>query len=229
MQFNKNIETLVEEICRQVVGMIEMVSEVLDKTVTSICESNVELAEEIIEHDKVVNAMMSDIEGACIKIIATQQPVAMDLRTLISCMRMAYELERIGDHNVHVAKNVLRYREGLNTRHFSNIDKTLNCLKEMLKNVITAFSNKDAELARKTAEMDNRIDSLHRETTHNILSFMVDKGINTEESIGLLFIDRFFERMGDHITNICEWIIFTVTCERDSLDSNEGWHRGQFL
>jgi phosphate transport system protein len=169
------------------------------------------LAEKVIADDSAVDALQADIEDLAAKLIAMEQPVAQDLREIVSTIKIVSSIERIADHAKHLAKGAMRI-QGAPAKAFL---PTIRNMAErgiiMLRKGLEAFESADASLAEEVAALDSEIDAMKKELTARIFAFMKSSPENIEEGAALLFLNRFMERLGDHVTNLCEWVYFTKT------------------
>jgi phosphate transport system protein len=222
-------DRMIGDLNTEIIRMGTLVEEAIRKSVIALVNCNLDLAEEIINGDGHINGMETMIEDFCIRIIATRQPVAGHLRNIITCMKIASQLERMGDHTVHAAKNTIRLKECRKTGFLAHIPRTGEILVGMVHDALTAFIEKDVAKAVEVAGRDIEIDRLHYKSAGEIFASITEDPLTIREGIGYLFTDHFFERIGDLITNICEWIVYNGTSEHRELKSKESaWHREQF-
>jgi phosphate transport system protein len=226
MYVRENFIEMLNSLNTEILKMGTLVEEAIAKSVNALVNFDIKLAEEVINEDARINKAEVEIEDLCIRIIATNQPVASDLRNIITCMKVASQLERMGDHAVHVAKNAIRLKDTRKTGFLAHIPKEGKIIIEMIHDALTAFIKQDAEKAVTIAERDREIDMLHYQSMQEILDHMDRTPSAIKDGIGYLFTDHFFERLGDHVTNICEWIVYNKTCEHRELKSKECvWHQ----
>ena len=201
-----------------ILAMGTRVEEDLGKAVTALRTSDIELAKEVIRDDAVVNAMQLKIEDETAIVIATQQPVARDLREMVTIFKLTSSLERIGDHAVHLANTVVRLSGEPPFRSFEHMEKMAETGREMIRSAISSYLNQDAESARKTASMDDAIDREHKELTEEVLSLMKEHPELIKQATRLLHTSSQLERLWDHITNICENIIYMAEGRHEELN-----------
>jgi phosphate transport system protein len=170
-----------------------------------------ELAAKVIADDKSIDALQARIEDIGTKLIAMEQPVAQDLREIVSTIKIVSSIERIADHAKHLAKGASRISGDKAKAFLPTIREMAERGIAMLEKALTAFDSADVELAKEVAAMDSEIDAIKRELTVKIMDFMKSDPGNIEEGASLLFLNRFMERLGDHVTNLCEWVYFTKT------------------
>ena len=201
-----------------VLAMGTRVEEDLGKAIVALRNNDIDLAKEVVVDDTLINAMQLKIEDETAMVIATQQPVARDLREMVTILKLTGSLERIGDHAVHLAKMVIKLSGEPPFRSSERLEKMAETGREMIRNSISAYLNQDAEEAKKTAAMDDRIDEEHRALTEEVLSLMKEHPEYIKKASRLLNTGGQLERLGDHITNICEYIIYMVDGKHQELN-----------
>ncbi|MDD5018095.1 MAG: phosphate signaling complex protein PhoU [Eubacteriales bacterium] len=214
MEYDHHLNELKHEIIR----MSSLVEELLAKSMKALVEQDIEEAEEIIESDDVIDDLQNAIEEQCITLIATQQPLAGDLRIIFAAIKMATDLERIADYGVGIAKTVIRLKDEEYIKPLIDLPRMTDIACEMLKKSVQAFANKDVDLAMSTAKMDNKLDQLFRQIYRELLTYVMESPRHINQMMSFVLIARYLERVGDHITNICEWIVYNATGKRLDLD-----------
>jgi phosphate transport system protein len=212
--FEEGLAALNQEILRMGV----MVEEALRQAVESLVNKDGELARAVVAGDAAINQVEQEIEDRCIVLIAREQPVATDLRKLITSLKIVTQLERMGDHALHVAKGTLRLLPETYMKPLIDIPRMAEIGIGMIRDVLTAFLDNDAERAREVAQRDQQVDELHNQVMREVFTYMMENSKYISQSISLLFISRFLERVGDHVTNICEWVVYGATGERVELN-----------
>ena len=218
METRKRYTENLAAINREVLKMGTLVEEAIRKSMQALREKDLELAKRVIDEDKVINQMELSIQDDCIALIATEQPVAGDLRGLITIIKIVTQLERMGDHAVHVAKGVLRLAGETYMKKLLDLPRMADCAIRMIHEVLTAFMNNDQQRALEVAEMDDEIDELHNQVMRECLTFMMQDPKYIPQATAFLFISRFLERLGDHVTNISEWICYNITGKHRELN-----------
>jgi phosphate transport system protein len=198
--------------------MASRVEEDLGKALRALRNNDTELAKEVKADDAVVNAMQLKIEDQAAILIATQQPVARDLRELVTIFKITGNVERAGDHAVHLAKAVIKLSGKPPFRAMEHLEQMAETGQEMLRAAISAYLNQDAEAARKAAALDDRIDAGHKALAEEVLSLMKEHPELIKKAVLLLNTSGFLERLGDHITNICEGIIYMIESKHEELN-----------
>ncbi len=198
--------------------MAARVEEDLGKSLAVLRSGDVELAQEVKESDKIVDALQLKIEDMALVLIATQQPVASDLRELITVLKITSNLERIGDYGVHLVKAGLRLSKYPPFRSVQRIERMVETAVLMLKDTVYAYRERDPDSARKAAALDAAIDREHKALTNELLGFIKKQPNFVKAAARLLRLSGNMERLGDHITNICEGIIYMIEGNREELN-----------
>jgi phosphate transport system protein len=205
-QFDQQLEKLKTRILK----MCSLVDEQVDIALRSIDEGNAELANLVIEREKKVDKYDLKIDKICQKIFALNQPVAMDLRLIMSALAISSNLERMGDIAVNIAENSLMLEKKpdfMNRIHFPEMSKIA---REMIRNSIDSFIQDDANLAKKVIEMDSTLDKFNKENHQILINVMKENQDNIQPAVVMLVTSRQIERLGDHSTNIAEDVYFIV-------------------
>jgi len=198
--------------------MSSRVEEDLGKALAMLQTGNVELGKEVKESGKIVDALQLKIEDMALILIATQQPVARDLRELITVFKITANLERIGDHGIHLAKIAKKLADRPAFRSMERIERMAQTGQEMLRAAFSAYLAQDPDAAREVAAMDDKIDSEHKALTEEMLGLMKEKPKLVKAAARLLRLSGYMERLGDHITNICEGVIYMVRGRHEELN-----------
>lgn len=208
-QFDQQLEKLRKRLLK----MCSLVDEQVENAIKAINEENIELANIVLEKEDKVDKYDVKIEKICQKIFALNQPVAMDLRLIMSALTINTNLERIGDIAVNISQNYLLLKKKPAFLEKTRFNQMSALVKEMLRNAIDAFIQNDAKLAKKVIETDNHLDELNRENHQILKDIMKEHCDNIEPAVALLVIGRQMERLGDHATNIAEDVYFIVEAQ----------------
>lgn len=203
----------IEKLKTRLIKMCSLVDEQVDFAIRAMEEENIELAQMVIDRDKKVDKFDVKIEKICQKIFALNQPVAMDLRLIMSSLTIDNNLERIGDIAVNIAESFLILKKKpafIDKTKFMEMSKVV---KEMVKDSIDAFIENNAKLAQKVIKTDDLLDELNRENHRILIEIMKEKVDYIEPAVQLLVTSRQMERMGDHTTNIAEDVYFIVEAQ----------------
>jgi phosphate transport system protein len=202
-----------EEIARlnhDVLAMGTRVEENLRKATEALKSQNVELAKEVKAADELINALQLKIEDQAAVLIATQQPVARDLRELVTVFKITDNLERAGDHAVHLAKAAIKLAGEPQFRQIDRLCRMADIECGMIRDAVNAYLNQDAEEARRVAAVDDGVDAEHKQLINEAIVIMRERPDQVERASKLITTSGFLERLGDHMTNICEAVVFMV-------------------
>lgn len=212
--YHKDLHKLKEE----VVSMGSLVSKAIGDSVLSLKNRDSDLAQKVIEMDKEIDAMDHKIEADCMRLLALQQPMARDLRLIISVLKMSIDLERMGDLSLEIAVITKITASVPPIKPLVDIPRMSDICQDMLKNIMIAFENKDVEAAKAVARRDDEIDALFDQVRRELISYMIEDPKKITGAQHLTFVARYLERIGDHITNLSENVVFMVTGERVELN-----------
>ena len=218
MQTRGLLSDELNRIRRELTLMAARVEEDLGKALAYTREGNDELVKEVKESGKIVDALQLKIEDMALVLIATQQPKARDLREMIMIFKFTSNLERIGDFGIHLVKAAKKLSGRAPFRSMERIERMLETGQEMLKAALSAYLQQDADAARNAAALDDIIDGEHKELTEEVLKLMKKKSELVKAAARLLKLSSYMERLGDHITNICEGVIFMVEGSHEELN-----------
>lgn len=195
-----------------------MVEKQINDCISALVKQDSSLAEEIIKNDNLVDTMENDIEEKCVKLIARQQPLATDLRRIFATIKLVTDLERIADYAVDISRITLQLKDDRYIKPLIDIPKMGEIVQLMIKGAIDAYVDLDVKAAEEICSMDDQVDILNRQVFRDLLDIMKRDPETIPQSTQFLFISKFLERAGDHVTNVCEWIIYLVTGEHRNLN-----------
>lgn len=198
-----------------------MVSNAIHKSARAYIKHDKVLAQEVIDHDAEINALETKLEKKSFEMIALQQPVTTDLRTIITIMKASSDLERMGDHAVSVAKSTIRVK---GQTRIPETEKLLSDMsdyvKKMVDNVLIAYLKTDEKDARLIAQMDEQVNDYFNQVYNLCIAKMKENPETVVSGTDYLHVATYLERMGDYVTNICEWIVYLATGKLTELNSN---------
>ena len=200
-----------------VMAMGSMVEKALERSIEALKNRDLSLAHQIIKDDQKINSKRFGIEEDCIGLIATQQPMASDLRIIIGVLNIIAELERIGDHAEGISKIVLMIGDEPPLKPLVDIPRMAEKTISMLKQSLDAFINNDTETARRVATEDDDVDNLYSQVFRELLTFMAEDPKTITRATRLIWVAHNLERSADRVTNICERIVFTVTGKMEEI------------
>jgi phosphate transport system protein len=202
---------MLRDIQDELLAMGSMVEKAISRSIEALKNRDLKLANQIIADDQKINEKRFEIEDTCIQLIATQQPMAGDLRTIVSVLSVISELERIGDHAEGIAKIVVMIGDEPPLKPLIDIPRMAEKTIGMLHRSLDAFMSCDQDIARKIAAEDDDIDDLYNQVYRELVSYMVEDPKTITRATRLLWVAHNLERCADRVTNICERIVFTVT------------------
>jgi len=196
--------------------MLEMAlksEESIEKAMKSLISRDLELAKKVVDDDIIINNMEIQIEMDVIRLLTLENPVARDFRRVSSVFKIITDLERIGDLAVNIAKLSIEIGEEDFIKPLVDLPRMYEMVREMLSNSLKAFVENDMNLAIKVAEKDDIVDDLHLQINEELLQMISKNSEIINQAMKLMFISRYLERIADHVTNICERIIYIETNE----------------
>ena len=205
--FDQELRGLQQDIVR----MGSMVEKMVDRSVKSLVERDVDLARQVIADDSELDQLAYATEDQALLLIATQQPVASDLRRLASAVVITHELERMGDHAEGVAKLGRKLSALPLLKPLIDIPRMGEVVTEMLRQTLDAYLHDDAAAATRVWEMDDQVDDLYNQIYRELLTYMMNDPATIERATHLLHVAHDIERIGDRVTNVCERIMYIVT------------------
>ena len=205
-RFDEQLNTLNNEL----ITMGALCEEAISSAVKLLIDNDVKMKENVLDADKQIDQKERDIETLCMKLLMQQQPVASDLRTISSALKMISDMERIGDQASDIAE-IAEYAYGSGMESETHIADMARATIQMVTDSIDSFVKKDVNSAHTVIEHDNTVDDLFDKVKGELISAIENKAANAEALIDLLMIAKYFERIGDHAENIAEWVIYSIT------------------
>ncbi|PZN09472.1 MAG: phosphate transport system regulatory protein PhoU [Bacillota bacterium] len=203
---------------RDLLRMGTQVEEAIRLAVESLKERNAEKAQRVLALEDEVDRMELDIERRCLNLIALQQPMAGDLRQIGMTLKVITDLERMADHAHDIAKVTLRLGDEPLIKPLVDIPRMAEIAEKMVRDGLKAFVEGDVELARAMVARDDELDHLFNQIFRELLMIMREKPGTVEQATQLLMVASHLERIGDHATNLAEWVIYLVTGVREELN-----------
>jgi len=198
--------------------MGDMVEEAIDQAVQALINRDVELAQQIIDNDEQINLALRNIQENCEVLIATQQPMATDLRFILAIYNIANELERTGDYAEGIARLAIRMADEPQLKPYIDIPRMTKKGCELLRGQLQAFVNHDMETARELARGDDEIDALYDQVYRELLFIMVQDPRTINWATHLLWVTHNLERIGDRTTNLGEQVVYMITGQIEELN-----------
>lgn len=199
------------ELNNALVEMGALVENAINHSVQALTEKNVAEADKVDEIEAEIDKKERDIEAFCLKLILHQQPVAKDLKLISAALKMITDMERIGDQAADVAEITRQISKSSYRHNLQHIKEMAENMKKMVTDSVNAFVTKDVVLAMSVCKSDDVIDSLFCKVQQDIISLITQDSTKGEVALDLFMVAKYFERIGDHATNIAEWVIFSIT------------------
>ncbi|TWT09127.1 phosphate signaling complex protein PhoU [Planomicrobium sp. CPCC 101079] len=203
----------------QLIELSTMAIEALDKSIDALINHDIDAALEVIEDDSDINILEEELNDRVILIIAKQSPVATDLRRLVVLIKIASDLERIGDYAVNIAKETIRIGKEELVTPIELIKQMRNLATAMLRQVIEAFIEEDVVKGKEIAELDDQVDELYGESIRRLMMAGASNPEKLSQITQLAFISRYMERSADHATNIAEQLFYLVRGKHYNLNN----------
>ena len=209
--YMKQFDEDLEEIRTRLMEMGGKVEQQLQNAIRAVTEADSQLADEVINQEKLVDTMEVDIDEACILIIARRQPAASDLRLVMMVTKAVNDLERIGDEAKKIAKHaIILAEESAASEGYTEVRHLGQSVLGMLSNALDAFARFDVDAAMRTLEEDRQIDLDYKTALRELVTYMMEDPRSISRVINVLWVVRSLERIGDHAKNLCEQIVFVV-------------------
>ena len=196
----------------QLIHMGELCELAINRATKALQNGSIEEAKNVIDADQEIDQMEKDIERLCLKLLLQQQPVARDLRQISAALKMITDMERIGDQASDIAEIIISSKGVAATDEIHVIGTMASEVSKMVRNSVTAYVNRDLELAQSVMKADDEIDQYFEEVRDEMIDFIKEeKGENGKRIFDLIMVTKYLERIGDHATNIAEWVEFSIT------------------
>lgn len=186
------------------------VEDAIGQSIRALLERDSELAERVMGNDDVIDRMELDIDEATVELIAKMQPTAVDLRFVAAVMKVTPDLERIGDLAVDVCERAIELNREPLLKPLADLPRLAAVAQEMVRQALDSFVRRDAALARAVIARDDEADALTEAIFRELLGYMIEDSRNVSRAIRLTFIGKYFERIADSATNICEMVVYLV-------------------
>lgn len=206
----KRFDEQLNELGKEMQSMGMMVEESIQKAIEALLRQDVELAKAVMEGDALVDQKQKEIESICFTLLMQQQPVASDLRTISAALKMVTDMERIGDHAADISEMTLHLAHEPYIKNLDHIRQMASETMWMLIQSIEAYVEKDVKKANGVIAHDDIVDKLFTETKTDLIELIHKDKNNGEQATDLLMVAKYFERIGDHATNLAEWVIFSI-------------------
>lgn len=204
--FEEELRQLREKLLR----MAALTEESISLAVTGLKDRDEEITNKVFDGEKKINVLDVELDQLCMELLALKQPMARDLRFITSVNRIGSELERIADQSVNIAERTLQLLKFPALKPLIDIPRMAELAQDMVRDSITAFVNRDANLAAEVCRRDDEVDNLNDQIFRELLTYMMQDPKNIERALDLILVGRHLERMADHSTNISEDVIYLV-------------------
>lgn len=217
----ETLDRAIEELLNEVLVQGSMVEKALKESVVALLNRDVEAGKIIYDQDRQINKKHFEIEESVITVIATQQPMARDLRLLTAILEVTTELERMGDYAKGIARITVRLGQESLLKPISEITPMAEVCVDLLHRAVHAFVEKDAEAARVIPKEDDKVDAFYNRIYRDLMTQMIADPSTIDQANHLLWVAHNLERVADRVTNVCERIVFVVTGELLEMDRTD--------
>lgn len=195
---------------KDLIKMSRLLETAIDQTIEALVNQDKELAQSIVDGDVVFNKMEKEIESSCIHLIATQQPVASDLRRIFAVVKIITDLERIADHCEDISNITLALGDQKYVKPLIDLPKMAKAVKEMVQLTVECYIEQDVDKAREVCLRDDEVDQFFYTIYDDLEALMSSECNNIRQCMEFFMIAKYFEKMADHATNIAEWVIYGI-------------------
>ena len=207
---DREYENQLRELREELLLMAGRVEKMIEESVRSLVQRDVDLAKRTIESDHKVNRAEIDIDTRCMVILAKRQPMASDLRSITLSLKMVTDLERIGDLAVNICERAIDLSAAPQLKSWEDVPRMASIVQSMVRDAIDAFVAKDADKAQAVIDRDDEVDELYTRVFRDILAIMLKDAGTVQRGIHVQSVAKWLERMADHATNIAEQVIFMI-------------------
>ena len=221
MEIRTTFHKRMREIQDDILAMGSMSGKAILSSVEALKYRNLDLAKQIIDNDQKVNQKRFDIEEKCIQLIATQQPMASDLRMIVAMLNIITELERIGDYALGIARIVIMIGDEPPLKPLIDIPRMAEKTTDMLRRSLDSFINMDAKAAQAISAEDDFVDNLYDQVYRELLVYMMEDPRTITRATRLMWVAHNLERSADRVTNICERVVFVITGKMEEIGASK--------
>ena len=213
-----SFDRALRELQDQVLVLGSLVDKAIERSMEALRRLDHQAAREIIQDDDRIDRRRFQIENQAIELIATQQPMARDLRTIVAVLHIVVELERMGDYAEGIAKIVLMHGDQPLLKPLIDLPRMADQARQMLRRSLDAFIEHDAEAAKEIAAEDDEVDALYNQVYRELLTFMLNDPRTIDRATWLMWVSHNLERIADRVTNICERVVYEVTGQMEEMN-----------
>ncbi|MFO7945738.1 MAG: phosphate signaling complex protein PhoU [Armatimonadota bacterium] len=221
----RNFEEQLEQLQQRLLQMGAFVEAMLDKSSRALTDQDIDLAQEVIESDDVADDMDLAIEKQCMRLLALQQPMSGDLRTIGTVMKVIADVERIGDYSVDIAKTAIELAHTEYFKPLVDIPRMAKRVRDLLREALNALVERDLELVNQVIDGDDDVDKMWHNLRDEIIGIMEDDPSTVDQGVALVLVARYLERIADHTVNIVERVAYMETGELKTLAPS---HRAEY-
>lgn len=209
----KTFDAQLKDLEQQVLKMGSFVEGMLDSAMQALVKQDKNLADDVIRRDDIADQMDLDIEIACMRLLALQQPMSKDLRIISTALKIITDLERIGDYSVDIARAAKLLADEPYFKPLVDLPKMAELTKKMVRDALQAFVDRSIDKALRVCEDDDAVDHINRMLLDELMDFMRKDPTLVKQSVHFVLISRYLERIADHVTNVAERIVYMETGE----------------
>ncbi len=221
MTLRRNFTAELQHLQSEILALGSMVDKAIGRSVDALKRLDHTEARRIIQTDKEINARRFAIEEQAVQLIATQQPMASDLRCIVAALNIIVDLERMGDYAEGIARIVLMHQDVPLLKPLVDIPLMAEKAQDMLRRSLDAYIRRDADLARAIADEDDEVDRLYEQVYRELINLMVQDPSNFDRATWLMWVSHNLERCADRVTNICERVVFEVTGRMEEINTSK--------
>lgn len=207
----RHFQDELEQLKTRLLEMGGLAEEHVRLAVQGLVQRDRPVLERVLAGDEAVNRLHLEVDNRCFKLLALYQPMAADLRTIVSAVKINADLERVGDLAVNIAEAARRYASHPPVKKLIDIPLMADIAQNMLRDALDSFVRRDVDLAQHVLDEDDRLDALKTQIFRELLTFMLQDPVTIEPALDLILVSRHLERIGDHATNVAEDVIFIVS------------------
>ncbi len=215
--FDRELESLIS----QMTDMGNTVDQRIEETIAALRTMDLEKAAEVANSDNEIDQTEHAIEKLCMNLIALQQPIATDLRVIAACLKILTDIEREADQCADICEILTVGELNTNSLAITHVVQMLEAARDMFRRAMDVFLSRDVEAAREVCESDDIVDAMFSKIILEVCGIITESPQNVMREVDLLFIIKYVERMGDHATNIAEWVIYMETGVHPDLNTKE--------
>ena len=205
-----HLEQELEIIKSKMFEMADLAIESIAKSVRAMKDSDAHQAEQVLRDDSLLDNLEVEIDNECVRVLVTRQPAAVHLRYVLAMLKINTDLERIGDLSTNIANEAINLHGRPTLKPLVDIPRMAELAIGMLRDVFTAITERNADLAREIIVRDKDIDTLNMQVYRELFTYMAENAHNISQALGLIMVSKALERIGDHVTNIAERAIYYI-------------------